>query len=51
MIPNVYDLDDIWTLDKKCLRDFPPTLPCYLNVTSIGFQYVHFPSTVGHYTQ
>ena len=34
MIPNVCDLDNIWTLDKKCLR--VPPLPsllfrCYLN--------------------
>ena len=51
MISSAYALANIWTLDKKCLRVLPPTPPCYLNVTLTGFQSVHFPSNVRHYTQ
>ena len=42
MIPNVYELNNLWTLGKKCLRILPPTPPFYSNVTLIGFQSVHF---------
>ena len=51
MISSVYDLDNIWTSVKKCLRPLLPTHPCYWNVTLTGFQFVHFPSNMGHYTQ
>ena len=51
MISNVYDLDNIWTSDKKCLKILYPTPPCYSNVTLIGFQSVHFPYDVRYCTQ
>ena len=44
MISNVYDLDNIWTLDKKWVRVLPPTPPCYLNVTLKKFQWCTLPS-------
>ena len=51
MVSNAYDLKKIQTLYGKCLRFLPPTPPCYLNMTSVGFQSVHFPFKVGHNTQ
>ena len=45
MTSSVYDLDNIWASDKKCLRVLPLT-PHYSDVTPIGFQSVHFPSNV-----
>ena len=36
-ISNVYDFDNR-TSDKKCLTVFPPSPPCYSNVTLMGFQ-------------
>ena len=37
MTPNVHDLDNIWTSDKKCLSILPPASH-YSNVTPTGFQ-------------
>ena len=52
MTSRVYDLDNVWTLNKKCLRVPPPAPPCYLNVTLLGFQSetlleMVFPDTEG----
>ena len=44
-ISDVYDFDNR-TLDKKYLTVFPPSPPCYSNVTLMGFQ-----SNVRHYAQ
>lgn len=33
----------IQPLDGECLRDLPPTLSCDSNVTTVGFQPMHFP--------
>ena len=43
MTSSIYDLNNTWTLDKKCQRVLPPIPPFYLNVILIGFQSVHFP--------
>ena len=50
MISSVYDLEDIWTLDR--MPESPPSYPslwleCGLN----SVQSVHLPSKVRHYTQ
>lgn len=37
MTPNVHDLDNIWTSDKKFLNILHPT-PRYSNVTPTGVQ-------------
>ena len=49
MVSSVYDLDNIWTLDKRYMRVLPPAPPCCSNVTLIGFQSVHFLSDIRHY--
>ena len=51
MNSNIYDLHNIWTVDKKCWIFLSPATPCYLNVTLLGFQSVQFPSDMRHYTQ
>ena len=33
---------------EKCLRVLLSTSPCYLNVTSVGYQSVSFPLNMGH---
>ena len=47
MTPNVHDLDNIWTSDKKCLSILPPASH-YSNVTPTGFQSA-LPSNVRYY--
>ena len=39
------------TAGRKCLRVFPPTPPCYSNVTTGVFQSVYFTSDMSHNTQ
>ena len=50
-ISSVYNLENIWTCDKRYMRVLSPDPPHCLNVTLIGFQSVHFPSHIRHYTQ
>lgn len=51
MIYNVYDLDNIWYLDKKCLRVFHPIPFYFFNIMLICFQSLHFPSDMRHCTK
>ena len=46
MISNVNDRSNVWTVDLKCLRTLLPTPYHCLNVTSVDFQSVRFPSSV-----
>ena len=38
-------------LDQKCPRVLPRIPPCYLQMTSVVLQSVHFVCDVRHYTQ
>ena len=45
LISSVYDLDNMWNLDKKFLRVHSPISLCYSNVTSLTFPSLTFPLT------
>ena len=51
MISIVCDVENIRTLNKMCLKMFLLIPPCYLSMTSIGFQSVHTFSGMRHYIQ
>ena len=51
IISSVYDLDNISTWDKKMPESSTSYPFVLLKLTLIGFQRVHFPSDVRHYSQ